>query len=67
LLLAKTFPNKTATPRYLRAKYTTEIVPTFDKAKLETTLEQLDHSIKTHASYYRKNKKDPMMELLTES
>ena len=66
LLLHKTFPNKTSTPRYLRAKYTTEIAPTFDKAKLETTLEQLDHTAKTHASYYRKTKKDPLMELMIE-
>jgi len=64
VLLAKTFPQKTATPRYLRAKYTTEVVPTFDKAKLEKTLEQLDHSAATHAAYYRKNNKDPLMSLL---
>ena len=67
VLLSKTFPSKIATPRYLRAKYTTEIVPTFDKAKLETTLEILDHTASTHASYYRKNNKDPLMELLAES
>ena len=64
VLLSKTFPQKTATPRYWRAKYTTEVVPTFDKAKLETTLEQLDHSAATHAAYYRKNSKDPLMSLL---
>ena len=64
VLLSKTFPQKTATPRYWRAKYTTEIVPTFDKAKLEKTLEQLDHSSQTHAAYYRKNSKDPLMSLL---
>jgi hypothetical protein len=63
-LLNRTFPQKTATPRYWRAKYTTEVVPTFDKAKLETTLAQLDHSAQTHAAYYRKNSKDPLMSLL---
>tara|TARA_R110000868_G_scaffold131790_3_gene342048 strand:- start:911 stop:2077 length:1167 start_codon:yes stop_codon:yes gene_type:complete len=63
-LLAKTFPQQKANPRYFRDLYSTEITPTLTKAKLKKVLAILDHAPLTHAAYYRKMKQDPLTELI---
>lgn len=63
-MLKKTFPDKTANPRYFRDMYSTKITPTLTKDKLEKVLEIMDHSAEIHAKHYRKHKGDALTELI---
>ena len=63
-LLKKIYPGKVATPHYFRSLYSVKIAPTLSKAELKKALEIMDHSAKINAQYYKKEKGDPLLELL---
>jgi hypothetical protein len=63
-LLKKTFPGKKANPHYFRSLYAVKIAPHLDEKRLKEVLAIMDHSVKTHAQYYKKDLKDPLMKLL---
>jgi hypothetical protein len=63
-LLKKTFPGKKANPHYFRSLYAVKVAPHLDEKRLKEVLKIMDHSIKTHAQYYKKDQKNPLMKLL---
>jgi hypothetical protein len=63
-LLKKTFPGKKANPHYFRSLYAVKVAPHLDEKRLKEVLKIMDHSVKTHAQYYKKDMKDPLMKLL---
>lgn len=63
-LLKKAFPGKKANPHYFRSLYAVKVAPHLDEKRLKEVLKIMDHSIKTHAQYYKKDMKDPLMKLL---
>ncbi len=63
-LLKKTFPGKKANPHYFRSLYAVKIAPGLDEKRLKEVLKIMDHSVKTHAQYYKKDMKNPLMKLL---
>ena len=63
-LLKKAFPGKKANPHYFRSLYAVKVAPHLDEKRLKEVLKIMDHSIKTHAQYYKKDLKNPLMKLL---
>jgi len=64
VLLKKTFPNKTANPRYFRDLYSVKVAPTLSKERLIEVLKIMDHSAETHAKYYHKSDSNPLLDLV---
>ena len=64
VLLKKTFPNKTANPRYFRDLYSVKVAPTLSKERLIEVLKIMDHSAETHAKYYHKSDTNPLLDLV---
>ena len=64
VLLKKTFPNKTANPRYFRDLYSVKVAPTLSKERLIEVLKIMDHSAETHAKYYHKSDANPLLDLV---
>lgn len=63
-ILKKAFPGKKANPHYFRSLYAVKVAPHLDEKRLKEVLKIMDHTVKTHAQYYKKDMKDPLMKLL---